>query len=339
MTTKDSKWFLVTVLLGLVVFAGISPARGQSLEELHQRALKEGGVVNFYGTLAQITAAKILAVFEKRFPGMKVNQIDATPDKLAARAIAEARGGRTLADVFQTQLENIVQLHEQGLLLEKLPPEAAAYPDNFKGSYWMATEFDYIIGAWNTNLVKKGEEPKEFDDFADPRWKGRLVAEPRDVELLVGLAKYKFKNDEKAIALLRKIAANGVQFHRGHSAIAELLVAGQAVACVTCFSHHYPPRIKKGAPVDYMLSEGVAAISGQAVFKDAPHPNAAWLFARWVASEEGQTAYAQGSRNPAHPKVEPAEKTRPQKIYALLVADYKDFPKYEKIWREIFSLR
>ena len=74
---------------------------------------------------------------------------------------------------------------------------------------------------------------------------GRLVAEPRDVELLVGLAKYKFKSDEKAIALLRRIAANDVQFHRGHSAIAELLVAGQAVACVTCFSHHYPPRIKK----------------------------------------------------------------------------------------------
>ena len=86
-----------------------------------------------------------------------------------------------------------------------------------------------------------------------------------------------------------------------------------------------PPRIKKGAPVDYMLSEGVAAISGQAVFKDAPHPNGAWLFARWVASEDGQTAYAQGSRNPAHPKVEPVEKTRPQRIYPLVVADYKDF--------------
>jgi len=339
--TRTSLWSLILTggLLGVVLVCRIAPVHGQTLEELHQRALKEGGTVNFYGTLAQITSAKILSVFEKRFPGIKVNQIDATPDKLAARAIAEARGGKTLADVFQTQLENIVQLYEQGLLLERLPPEADAYPANFKGSYWLATEFDYIIGSWNKNLVKKDEEPKEFDDFADPRWKGRLVAEPRDVELLVGLAKYKFKSDEKAIALLRKIAANNVQFHRGHSAIAELLVAGQAVACVTCFSHHYPPRIKKGAPVDYMLSEGVAAISGQAVFKDAPHPNAAWLFARWVASEEGQVAYAQGSRNPAHPKVEPVEKTRPQRIYALVVADYKDFPKYEKIWKEIFALR
>ncbi len=341
MNTKERCLPLCSLLtsLSLLLSVAVTAVHSQTLEELHQSALKEGGTVNFYGTLAQITAAKILAVFEKRFPGMRVNQIDATPDKLAARVIAEARGGKILADVFQTQLENIVQLYEQGLLLEKLPPEAAAYPEAFKGSYWLATEFDYIIGAWNTNLVKKAEAPKEFDDFADPHWKDDWSPSRGTWSCWSAWQSTKFKSDEKAIALLRRIAANDVQFHRGHSAIAELLVAGQAVACVTCFSHHYPPRMKKGAPVDYMLSEGVAAISGQAVLKNAPHPNGAWLFARWVASEDGQSAYAQGSRNPAHPKVEPAEKTRPQKIYPLVVDDYNDFPKYEKIWREIFGLR
>jgi hypothetical protein len=105
-------WMMAGAIFAL--FGSTVPAHSQTLEELHKRALKEGGTVNFYGTLAQVTAVKILGVFEKRFPGIRVNQIDATPDKLAARAIAEARGGKVLADVFQTQLENIVQLHEQG---------------------------------------------------------------------------------------------------------------------------------------------------------------------------------------------------------------------------------
>ena len=43
--------------------------QAQSLDELHKNALKEGGTLNFYGTLAQINAEKILPVFEKRFPG------------------------------------------------------------------------------------------------------------------------------------------------------------------------------------------------------------------------------------------------------------------------------
>ena len=136
MNIREIRPPLYTLLASLSLFlsVAVTAVHSQTLEELHQSALKEGGTVNFYGTLAQITAAKILSVFEKRFPGMKVNQIDATPDKLAARAIAEARGGKTLADVFQTQLENIVQLYEQGLLLEKLPPEAAPIRKLLKGS-------------------------------------------------------------------------------------------------------------------------------------------------------------------------------------------------------------
>jgi len=312
---------------------------GQSLDELHKQALKEGGTLNFYGTLAQINAAKILPVFEKRFPGIKINHVDATADQLAVRAMTEARGGRVLADVFQMSLENVLQLHEQKLTLDKTLPEAAVYPANLKGPFWVAADLIIITAAWNTDKVKKGDEPKQFDDFADPKWKGRLIAEPRDVELLMGLAGHKFKNDEKAIALIKKIAANNVEFHKGHSDLAELLVAGQAAACITCYAHHYPPRMKKGAPVGYMLTEGIATINATALPKDAPHPNTGLLFARWSASEEGMKVYAQGGRNPPHPKVDPVEKIRPQTVYPVGTEEIKNWKKYEKIWKDIFKLR
>ncbi len=340
MHRKKRLGFLILcgLILSCLLFLSYSPATSQTLDEVYKQALKEGGTLNFYGTLAQINAAKILPEFEKRFPGIKVNHVDATADKLAARAITEARGGRVIADIFQFALENIVQVYEQGLVLEKLPPEAAAYPDNLKGSYWLASEPIFIIGAWNTNLVKKADEPRQFEDFADLKWKNKLIGEPRDAELLIGMT-HKYKSMEKAVSLLKKIATNSVEFHKGHSQLAELLVAGQAAACITCYAHHYPPRIKKGAPVNYMLAEGIATITATALPKGAPHPNTAWLFARWSASEEGQKVYAMGGRTPAHPKVEPVEKTRPEKIYAVTAAELKEFSKYEKIWKEIFRLR
>ncbi|HEY7322091.1 MAG TPA: extracellular solute-binding protein [Candidatus Binatia bacterium] len=332
-------YFLLSGVLTVSVFLIPVGGRSETIDEVYKKAVKEGGTLNFYGTLAQINAAKILPVFEKRFPGIKVNHVDATADKLAVRAITEARGGKVFADIFQISLENILQLHEQKLIIEQLPPDAAAYPDNLKGTYWLASSMTIITGAWNTNLVKKGDEPNQFDDFADPKWKGKLIAEPRDVEILMGLARYKFKNDEKAISLIKKIAANNVEFHKGHSDLAELLVAGQAAACLTCYSHHYPSRIKKGAPVGYMLTEGIATINATALAKGAPHPNTAWLFALWAASEEGQKVYAEGGRNPAHPKVEPVDKIRPAKIYPIGTEEIKDWKKYEKIWKEAFNLR
>ncbi|HYY26132.1 MAG TPA: extracellular solute-binding protein [Candidatus Udaeobacter sp.] len=327
------------VLALLLVLFGSGPLYSQSLDDVHKAALKEGGTLNFYGTLAQINAEKILPVFEKRFPGIKVNHVDATSDKLVARAVSEARGGKTLGDIFQVPLENVVQLHDQGLLLETKLPESVDYPEDMKGSFWVASDLQFFVAAWNTTLVKKEEEPKTYDDFVQPRWKNRLIAEPRDLEMLLAFAKYKFKSDEKAIEFWKKVAANNVEFHTGHSQLAELLVAGQAAACLTCYSHHYPSRIKKGAPLNYMLSEGVASINANAIFKNAPHPNTALLFARWVISQEGQKAMSQGGRTPAHPKVQPTDKTRTEKIYAITVADLKEFPKYEKIWKQIFKLR
>jgi len=329
---------LVILLVAMFMPRAIPAAQTETIEDLHKKAVKEGGVLNCYCSLAQINAEKIYPVFEKRFPGVKINHVDATSDKLSARAITEARGGKTLADVVEFGLEDINKIHEQGLLLEKAPPEAAAYPGNLKGPYWTANNLIFFVGAWNTEKVKKEEEPKFLDDFGNPRWKGRLIAEPRDYEILIALT-HKHKTLEKARDVLAKIAANNVEFHKGHSQLAEFLVAGQAAACFTCYSHHYPSRKRKGAPVDYMLSEGAAGIIAVAVMKNAPHPNTAWLFNRWAASEEGQKVYSQGGRTPAHPKVEPKEKIRPAVIYAVGVEDLKQYTKFEKVWKEVFKLR
>lgn len=313
-------------------------AQTETIDELYKKALKESGVLNCYCSLAQINAEIIYPLFEKRFPGIKINHVDATSDKLAARAITEARGGRVIADVVEFGLEDINKIHAQGLILDKAPPEAAEYPANLRGTYWSANNLIFFVGAWNTQQVKKEEEPKFLDDFGDPRWKGRLIAEPRDYEVLIGLM-HKHKSLEKATAVLARIAANNVEFHKGHSQLAELIVAGQAAACFTCYSHHYPARMRKGAPVNYLLSEGAAGIIAVAVLKGAPSPNTAWLFARWAASEEGQKIYAQGGRTPAHPKVEPKDNIRPKAIYPVGVEDLKQFSKFEKIWKETFKLR
>lgn len=327
-----------TLSLVFALFPALALAQTESIDELYKKALKEGGVLNCYCSLAQINAEIIYPLFERRFAGIKINHVDATSDKLAARVITEARGGRVIADVVEFGLEDINKIQEQGLILDKVPPEAAAYPANLRGPYWVANNLIFFVGAWNTEKVKKDEEPKFLDDFGDLRWKGRLIAEPRDYEILIGLT-HKHKSLEKATAVLSRIAANNPEFHRGHSQLAELIVAGQAAACFTCYSHHYPARMRKGAPVNYMLSEGAAGIIAVSVLKSAPNPNTAWLFARWTASEDGQKAYSQGGRTPAHPKVEPKDNIRPKAIYPVGVEDLKQWSKYEKIWKDAFKLR
>jgi iron(III) transport system substrate-binding protein len=326
------------VVLCCAIFC-VAAGHAQTIDETYKQALKEGGVLNVYGTLTPDTAGKVLPVFEKRFPGIKAVNTGASGDKIVARAISEARGGRTIGDVFHMNLENVMQVQEQGLVLEKLPPEAEIFATHLKGTYWVATRFNTLVAAWNTQLVSKADEPKSFEDFADPKWKGKLLAEPRDAEFLIAFAEQKYKNTDVAIALFRKIAANGVEFHSGHPQLVELLMAGQGSACITCYTHHLLPRIQKGAQITYLRNLGVGLISATAVFKNAPHPNSAWLFHRWAASDEGQKTFGIEGRIPANPKIAPADPIDVTTVYSLGEKEYREFSKYEKIWKQIFNLR
>ena len=333
-------WVSLHAQIGLAASAGTPAAsKVESLDALYQKAKQEGRVVVYAATSTK-TEEVVFPAFEKRFPGIKVNHVNATADKLVARAIAEARGGKIIADVLSGTLNYVAQLRDQKLLLDISLPEAGAYPAALKGGDWVATDTEYFIAAWNTSRVKKGDEPKTFEDFADPKWANKLSAEPRDFQVLLGLAKYKYQSDDKAIEIFKKIAANKPEFYKGHSQLAELLTAGQADVCVTCYAHHIPPLQKKGAPLQIMIGEGIGRIGGTVtLLKGAPHPNAGLLWARWLISEEGQRIFAQAGETPAHPKVEPLEKILPAKTYMLSADDTKDYPKYEKLWNEIFQIR
>lgn len=312
----------------------------KDLDDLYQDALAEGGTVVWYSAMPAANAEVFIPIFEKRFPGMKVQQTDQTAEEALARAITEKRAGRVVADVFGSQVTVVLEATKQGLLLDYSPPEAEAFPDGFKGSNWTASDVQSLIVAWNTNEVDSADAPRTFEALTDAKWKDAIIAEPDDWHMLIAFANSMFGGDQaQARELLESIAANNVQFHSGHSELAELLTAGQAKVCFGCYSHHFPPRMDKGAPVDYSLDEGVANIVTTAITDGAPHPASAKLFVRWQLSEEGQQAYATAGRTPALPSVDPDLPVRADPLYPVGPDDFASWPDARDVWQQVFQLR
>ena len=98
--------FLLSISCFSFVFAAGAPA-SESLDQLYEKAKKEGGKITLYAPLSSRAMEVIPQAFMKKFPGLTVNHIDATPDELLARASAEARGGRIIADVLGGSLAYI----------------------------------------------------------------------------------------------------------------------------------------------------------------------------------------------------------------------------------------
>ena len=100
--------------IGLAVAANAPVAAGQveSLEQVYDKAKKEGRVVVYMATSAK-TEEVVFPAFEKRFPGIKITHVNATADQLVARAVAEARGGKIISDVISGTQNYVTQLRER----------------------------------------------------------------------------------------------------------------------------------------------------------------------------------------------------------------------------------
>ena len=73
--------FIFALPIALAASAPSASAKVESLDQLYEKAKKEGHVVVYMATSAK-TEEVVFPAFEKRFPGVKVNHVNATADQL-----------------------------------------------------------------------------------------------------------------------------------------------------------------------------------------------------------------------------------------------------------------
>ena len=122
------------------------------------------------------------------------------------RITAESRGGRTIADVFGGTVTYLTRLIEQSCFAPPHPGSGDATSALLKVSqFGLPPTPSFTSRDGTPTLSRKEKEPEQFEDLADSKWKNKLIAEPRDFQLLMGLAKRKYQSDEKAVDLFKKI--------------------------------------------------------------------------------------------------------------------------------------
>src|SRR5437899_8217363 len=83
--------FLCGSLAATLLFCA-SQINAENLGETYQKALKEGGTLNLYGTLTPTTADAVLPIFEKRFSGIKFKNTGASVNNIVSRVSSDTRG-------------------------------------------------------------------------------------------------------------------------------------------------------------------------------------------------------------------------------------------------------
>lgn len=329
--------------LSLAVAAGVSAQTPLAtyegpdrLQKLIDGAKKEGEVVIY--TSAPVDDMKALTdAFEKKY-GVKAKVWRASSEKVLGRTITEARSGRFDVDIVETNGPELEALVREKLLQPvKSPSHADLLPEAlFPHSSWVGSRLNIFAHAYNTNLVKKDELPKTYEEFLHPKWKGRLGIEAEDADWFSGVVGS--LGEEKGLKLFRDIVlANGVSVRKGHTLLTNLVASGEIPLALTVYNYKAEQLKNKGAPIDwFVIAPAIVRANGVGVVMKPAHPHAALLFYEFEISEEGQRLLFSRDFVPTNKKIE----TNLNKV-SLKFVDPKvaldEFAKWEKLYNDTFN--
>ena len=338
-----TKAALIKVFVCTLVTFGL-PATGTTLTDSKIiEAAKKEGTLNWYATTNIRDGSKFIKGFNKRYPFIRVQFLKLGSGRSINRVETEARAGVFKVDVLNVNEAEGTRLASKGFFAKYQSPHLQYYPKDLKDprGYWFPFKNLPLVIGYNTNLVAPNEVPRRYEDLLDKKWKGKILIDREEYRLYNGLIQYWGK--ERARSFLKKLARQDIQWRRGHTLLAQLLLAGEAPLGII-FAHHAEIFRSKGAPIDWdnrldpvLLSPNVNFISAK-----APHPNAAKLFVDFTISKEGQKIMADAWRITPHPGV-PAktEKLDPKNLKMILIRGVpsENFQRVVDEWREIFDLK
>ena len=311
--------------------------RPDRTERLIAAAKKEGSFT-LYTTFAEKDIPTLIQPFEKKY-GIKVNVWRAGTDKILQRTLAENAAKRYEVDAIHFGSPEMEALHREKVLQPVTSPYfrqlvPGAVPQHRE---WVATLLSVWVQAYNTNLVKKEELPRTYQDLLDPRWKGKLGIEAKNQEWFSTVALE--MGEERGMQFFRDLVSkNGVSVRQGHTLLTNMVVSGEVPMALTVYNYMPEAAKKKGAPIDWFAIEpAVARSNAIGIAQHARHPNAALLFYDYFISE-GQNLLVSMDYVPTNTSVpSPLKSIRLKMVDPVLTLDQMD--KWNKSYQDIVLKR
>jgi iron(III) transport system substrate-binding protein len=304
--------FVLVLLLAVSPAGAQSPAASPEQEwaRLVAAAQREGKVVILAPPDTQVRQA-LPAAFKARY-GVELDYLGGRSSESAGKMRAEREAGVYTVDVALAGIQTMATIFYRQRMLVPLKPllidPDVVDPTKWKsGKLWfMDPEQQYILRLFNTagaNFYVNTQFAKPADfryarDLLDPKWKGKISMHDPTVPGTGSnqAARFYVQFGEDYVKRLYVDQQPGIA--RDRRQITDWLARGRYPISIDAERDEVERLKVDGLPVAAVynlpdmpgtLSAGVGEV---AVMDHAPHPNAAQLFANWIASREGLEVYA-----------------------------------------------
>ncbi len=269
-----------------------APAAEAVTPALVEAAKKEGKAV-WYTSVDLPLAERIARTFEAKYPGVALRV-----ERTGAERVFQRIGQEYAAKIHAVDIVNssdaahLIVWKRQGILQPYVPEDVAKhYGAEHKDADGQFASFRVFLCpiAYNTNLVKKEEAPKSYADLLEPKWVGKIVKAHPSYSGTILTATYQMSRDI-GWGYFEKLAQQKIMQVQSASDPPKKLALGERAVMADGVEYVAFQQKEKGDPIELVYaSEGTPLIIGpNAIFKNAPNPNAARLVQNFMFSAECQ---------------------------------------------------
>src|SRR5262245_12609935 len=137
--------------------------------------------VTFYSSLQTADAEPYVKAFNRRYPFIKVNIYRISGQKQVIMIQSEFNAGRHAFDITNASAAQAFGIKKTGALDPYQSPQrqyfSPAHKD--KEGYFTPTYIVPVVLGYNTNMVKRNEAPKRYENLLEPKWKSNMILEDR----------------------------------------------------------------------------------------------------------------------------------------------------------------
>jgi iron(III) transport system substrate-binding protein len=290
-------------------------------------AARREAQVAFYTAMDLPIAERFAKVFEAKYPGIAVRVERSGAERVFQRIGQELESRIYAVDVVNTaDAAHCLVWKREGWLAPYVPDDVAQHfpsehidPD---GQYATMRIWLSVIG-YNTRLVKKEDAPKSFADLLDPKWVGKIVKAHPGYSGTIMTATFQIARD-LGWDYFVKLAKQKVLQVQSSTDPPKKLALGERAVMADGNDYNVILLKEAGQPVEVVHpAEGTPIITGpNAVFKSAPHPNAARLLQSYLLSAEAQQMLVDfAAQHSVHAQVKEKPGRTPLREIKLLRAD------------------
>ena len=310
-------------LAAALVAAVALPASAQETTPAMVAAAEKEGKVVWYASVDVKVAEAVKKAFMAKYPKIDVDVERSGSERIFQRVNQEYQSSIKNVDVVNSSdASHFLFWKQQGWLAKHAPPDTARFPAQGRDpdGFYFPWRSSLSVMGYNTNLVQEKDAPTSYADLLDPKWKGKMAKAHPGYSGTALTGTYAIS---KAIGwdYLEKLSKQGVQQLQSTTATPKSIASGERAVMVDGNEYNMFIEIKAKSPVKIIYpKEGTPFItSPTAIFKDAPHPNAARVFQNFIYTPEiQQLIVTEGGNRSLHPDVkEPPERTPLARIKLL----------------------